>query len=282
MGQVLTSTQQWFDKTNNAMGMVSFATLLMMFSNDLWQLDWTPRTWVRWMVYFDSLAFLISYIGTSLEDLMPYCWQRNAFKLAAGIVWSLKDALKYGYLAFKATKISGYQNLRFPYYLAACGSLVLYWIFLLTGYGFVEPNCAPMTKSQVPRLALYLYWSVVDLGTSVVVINKMRQVISASKEVKMDHTEFYTVKFREEIRLLIASIGMSIVTVLSIISIVEPKFNVLSIWRIVFVYLQLVMVMASQTVPTSQTTISNHAIVSDLSDPPGKSQKSSSYQSRTR
>ncbi|KAI9346905.1 hypothetical protein BDR26DRAFT_855336 [Obelidium mucronatum] len=176
---------------------------------------------------------------------MPNCWQRNAYKVAAGIVWSFKDGLKYGYMAYKAVKL-GDIKADWPYYATLVGSLLLYWIFLLTGNGFEGPKCTPLTTSMGPKVALYLYWTLVDIVASLVVLNKMRKAIKMSKDAKIENKEFNSIKFKEEIRLLIASVGMTIVTILSIINAFNPSFNVLSIWRIVFVYIQLLMVLSQK------------------------------------
>ncbi|KAJ3072209.1 hypothetical protein HDU98_004051 [Podochytrium sp. JEL0797] len=247
MGQVLGSTQTWFNETNNSMGMVTFATVIMMFANNIWQLDTTPKTWVRWMVYFDAVAFLIAYIGTCVSDLTPACWQQNAFGLAADLVWSFKDAFKYGYIAYKAISICGIK-VRWPCHATVVVSLILYWLLCIQAYGFSMPDCPGQFKSQGPRIALYLYWTLVDVVASAMIVWKMTKVVANSKGANADTTIYYMIKFREELRLLVASVGMLAVTVLSIAHAVNPDFNALNIWRIVFVYVQLLLVMGSQKV----------------------------------
>ncbi|KAJ3092984.1 hypothetical protein HK100_006798, partial [Physocladia obscura] len=258
MGQVLSSTQNWFDSTNNAMGMVSFATVIMMFSNGIWQLDFTPRTWVRWMVYFDALAFLIEYIGTCSNDLMPECWKQNAYWLGADLVWSFKDAFKYGYIAYKALSINGMKQ-TWPCYLVVVISLLLYWLLCVQAYGFSMPNCPPNFASQGPRVALYLYWTVVDIVATVMIVIKMRTVVANSKTANTDSTIYYVIQFREELRLIVVAVGMLAVTILSIINAINPSFNALNIWRIVFVYVQLILVMGSQKVAAGSNVTSSVA-----------------------
>ncbi|KAJ3030198.1 UNVERIFIED_CONTAM: hypothetical protein HDU68_009839 [Siphonaria sp. JEL0065] len=247
MGQVLPSTQKWFDSTNDAMGMVTFATIVMMFSNNIWQLDFTPRTWVRWMIYLDALAFLVAYIGTCANDLMPECWKQNAYWLAADLLWSFKDAFKYGYICYKSLSICGHK-VRWPCYVVVVISLLLYWLLCIQAYGFSMPGCPGQFKSQAPRVALYLYWTCVDIVASVMVVNKMRAVVANSKGANADSSVYYIIKFREELRLVVAAVGLCSVTILSVIHAVNPDFNALNIWRIVFVYIQLLMVMGSQKV----------------------------------
>ncbi|KAJ3019489.1 UNVERIFIED_CONTAM: hypothetical protein HDU68_010645 [Siphonaria sp. JEL0065] len=79
----------------------------------------------------------------------------------------------------------------------------------------------------------------------------MRKTIQMAKESNIESHDFTTIKLREEIRLLIASVGMTIVTILSIINAVHTEFDVLSIWRIVFVYVQLIMVLSQKGVAAS-------------------------------
>ncbi|KAI9327088.1 hypothetical protein BDR26DRAFT_102689 [Obelidium mucronatum] len=268
MGQVLGSTQSWFNSTNDAMGMVTFATIVMMFSNNIWQLDYTPRTWVRWMIYFDAVAFLIAYVGTCANDLMPECWKQNAYWLAADIVWSFKDGFKYGYIAYKSLSICGYKT-RWPCYATVVISLLLYWLLLIQAYGFSMPNCPGQFKSQAPRVTLYLFWTLVDVVASVMIVNKMRQVVANSKGANADSTVYYIIKFREELRLIVAAVGLCAVTILSVINAVNPSFNALNIWRIVFVYIQLLMVMGSQKVVVGGGSSVNSQVASTVSHPGG-------------
>ncbi|KAJ3030201.1 UNVERIFIED_CONTAM: hypothetical protein HDU68_009842 [Siphonaria sp. JEL0065] len=202
------------------MGMVTFATIVMMFSNNIWQLDFTPRTWVRWMIYLDALAFLVA---------------------------SFKDAFKYGYICYKSLSICGHK-VRWPCYVVVVISLLLYWLLCIQAYGFSMPGCPGQFKSQAPRVTLYLYWTCVDVVASVMVVNKMRAVVANSKGANADSSVYYIIKFREELRLVVAAVGLCSVTILSVIHAVNPDFNALNIWRIVFVYIQLLMVMGSQKV----------------------------------
>ncbi|KAJ3079524.1 hypothetical protein HDU99_010677 [Rhizoclosmatium hyalinum] len=247
------------------MGMVSFATVVMMFANNIWQLDSTPRTWVRWMIYCDALAFFIAYVGTCANDLMPECWKQNAYWLAADLVWSFKDAFKYGYIAYKALSICGIKT-RWPAYATVVGSLILYWILCYQAYGFTMPDCPGQFKSQVPRVILYLYWTVVDVVASAMILWKMSQVVANSKGANADSSVYYIIKFREEIRLLVVAFGMLAVTILSIIHAANPDFNALNIWRIVFVYVQLLLVMGSQKVVVGGGSSANSQVGSNHSE----------------
>ncbi|KAI9346490.1 hypothetical protein BDR26DRAFT_916453 [Obelidium mucronatum] len=247
MGQILGSQQKWFSETNAAMGMVSFSTVLVMFSSNIWQLDRTPRTWIRWMAYFDALAYLIVYVGTSLNELMPECWKQNSYWLAADLVWSFKDAFKYGYISYKALSICGFKA-RWPCYATMIGSLLLYWLLCVQAYGFTAPDCHGTFKSQGPRVALYLYWTLVDVVASAMILHKMSSIVSNSKEVNTDNKVYYVIKFREEIRLLAVSVGMFAVTIVCIHHALNPEAEYLNIWSIVFVYCQVLLVMGSQKV----------------------------------
>ncbi|KAJ3234575.1 hypothetical protein HDU78_005752 [Chytriomyces hyalinus] len=245
---VLRSTEVWFANANDSMGMVTYGTIVMMFSSNIWQLDFTPRTWVRWMIYLDALAFTIIYAGTCANDLLPDCWQRNSYGLAADLIWSFKDAGKYGYIAYKALSIGGY-HMRWPCYAVAGLSLLLYWLLCYQAYGFSMPGCPGQFHSDVPRVVLYGYWTLVDVVATVVVVAKMRSVIVNSSAVgNQDSTVYKIIKMREEIRLLVASVGMLSVTVLSIVGAIDPTVTTLNIWRMVFVYVQLLLVMGSQKV----------------------------------
>ncbi|KAI8607231.1 hypothetical protein BC830DRAFT_1159271 [Chytriomyces sp. MP71] len=245
MGQILGSTIRWFDTINDSMGMVTFGTVIMMFSNDIWQLDFTPRTWVRWMIYFDALAFLIEYIGTCANDLIPSCWQQNSYWLASDLIWSFKDAAKYGYITYKATTLSGYKT-RVPCYSVAIISLILYWVLCIQSYGFTPPKCSSAFKSPIPRIVLYLYWTCVDVCASLMVVRKMAEGTRGAEGAFA--AVIRVVQMREEARLLVASVGMSAVSALSIAGALDETLVTLNIWRMVFVYVQLLLVLGSQKV----------------------------------
>ncbi|KAI9327090.1 hypothetical protein BDR26DRAFT_876062 [Obelidium mucronatum] len=200
---------------------------------------------------------------------------------------SFKDCFKYGYMAFKASTICGLRS-PWPCYVTGGVSLLLYWIVLIAGIGFKSPMCEPLTHNKGPLVVLYVYWTVVDVVASAMIIHRVRKVILKSKAVKIDYSEFYQLKFREETRLLFVSVGMTVVTILEIFAAVQDSFstNLISLWRIVFVYIQLVMVLTSQKVTegsggaslSDPKSFSSNAIDKGLIT---REQKVSKVQSRT-
>ncbi|KAI8828103.1 hypothetical protein BJ741DRAFT_439116 [Chytriomyces cf. hyalinus JEL632] len=247
------SLSKWFAATGDSMGMVTFATVIYMLQTDTWKLDYHPRTSVRLMIYLDALGFLVSYAGTCANDLMPLCSQRNGYALVADLFWSVKDAVKYGYVSYRALTICGYRGIqkRRIAYAAGAGSLVLYWIFMAQVYSFnAADQCAPHYQSNVPLVTLYLYWTVVDVVAAAMVMWKLRKMIKETQILKaVEETNMYRIlSFREELRLILVSLGMCMVTVQTIVSTTNPNVNSYRIGTIVFVYCQLFLVIGSRKV----------------------------------
>ncbi|KAI9335679.1 hypothetical protein BDR26DRAFT_522087 [Obelidium mucronatum] len=256
-----TSATLWFEQTNNAIGMVTFATVFYMFESNIWQLDrsWHPRTWVRLMIYLDALGFLILYSGNLANDALPLCSQRNLYLIVADLVWCCKDAVKYGYIAFRAMTICGFKsrNQKLYCYLVASGSAVLYWILMGQVYSFKEPDCKAHFQSNIPRVTLYVYWTVVDIAAAALIVIKMQRAVFENDTV-LGNTEdgktFWIIKFREELRLVFVAIGMCAVTIVVIVQTTHPEMPTYRVGTMVFVFCQLILVIGSRKVEVGEAS----------------------------
>ncbi|ORY38332.1 hypothetical protein BCR33DRAFT_788917 [Rhizoclosmatium globosum] len=141
------NAQSAIDKVNQinySMGMVSFATVLFMLHTDSYQIDWRPPSWVRIMIYLDALAFFIYYLGGLIQDsgsCQMYYW----VLVASEVVWSFKDAFKFGYIVFRGLAIVGNKRI-YPFLITPLISLALYWHYIYVVYGeiLISPcECAP-------------------------------------------------------------------------------------------------------------------------------------------
>ncbi|KAJ3246406.1 hypothetical protein HDU78_007123 [Chytriomyces hyalinus] len=172
------SQKNWFAATSNAMGMVSYATVIVMLHNDNWKLDLSPKTWVRWMAYLDAVAFTITFVkaaeNSNISPAGTPCGVNTAWWFAADCVFSFKDAFKYGYITFKACTITG-VSVKWPAYATFATSLLLYWLFMFAAYSFTDPCTGNMPTVYV-QTALYSFWGIVDLGATGAIVRKFLRV----------------------------------------------------------------------------------------------------------
>ncbi|KAJ3074678.1 hypothetical protein HDU98_010568 [Podochytrium sp. JEL0797] len=257
-----TAASAWFNQANDQSGLITFATVLYMFLNDMYQIvDAHPRHWVRIMIYLDATAFVVSYAGVCARDQMPLCSQRNGVALVADLVWCAKDAVKYGYVSYRALTICGYK---FKLLMPACRvvgliSAVLYSILIYQGYSLTEPTCLPHFESTLPRVALYLYWTLIDILSAGVIILKMRRAIKESRNLlgceTPDARAFSILRFREEMHLILVSISMMAVTVVSVVdtTAVESAVASFRVGTMVFVFCQLSLLLGSRKVVAVDT-----------------------------
>ncbi|KAJ3291387.1 hypothetical protein HDU79_002454 [Rhizoclosmatium sp. JEL0117] len=201
------SASDWLIATNNSMGMIAFAMVMMMINMDMWRIDSHPRSWVRWMVYFDATAFTVLYAYQLTADLFHTCQQVNAILLLAEFIWSIKDAFKYGFIIHKSLLINN-MHMKWPPYAAAATSLVFYWVYMLQYYGFGE-GCIPPLPGN---------WALISK-----VMVASEQLVSGmghegtQKQMETEVQIFGVYKLREEVRLLICVGGMGGVSALAVI-----------------------------------------------------------------
>ncbi|ORY45182.1 hypothetical protein BCR33DRAFT_194712 [Rhizoclosmatium globosum] len=163
--------------------------------------------------------------------------------------------MRLRYIAFRSMTICGfkYRQTKRPCYTAAAISAVLYWILMAQVYSFNDStNCAAYFKSNIPRVLLYSYWTLVDVVAAVGVIRKMRNAILEAQRLELDDTmdrhAFSILKFREELRLILVSVSMIAVTVVVIVQTTNPELPTYRVGTMVFVYCQLILVIGSKKV----------------------------------
>ncbi|KAI8610623.1 hypothetical protein BC830DRAFT_1172573 [Chytriomyces sp. MP71] len=245
----------WINGASKYIGLVTFATLLVMVNNDNWKLNWTPKSLCRWMVYFDALAFVCVYVGQSLTTDATSCETTNLYYVIGDGIWSLKDACKYAFIVHKSCVIANAhvrQRKRLTFVSATC-SLLIYWIYMYGAYSFVAPCPGNMEGVVWPQALLYAFWTFVEISASVVVLRKFYSIIAQLKDADMEHAQYRMVKVREEFRLLISCTLMVVVTVFQVARALNPMLTEVRIAPIVFVYVQLLLVLGSQMDPGMQS-----------------------------
>ncbi|KAI8609556.1 hypothetical protein BC830DRAFT_1085398 [Chytriomyces sp. MP71] len=232
------------DTLNDSMGLVSFATVVIMLHSNRFQVGWRPASWVFNMAYLDAFAFLFFYLAGVVEDAAS-CQYTATLLLMADVVWSVKDFFKFGFIVYRALAIVNARR-QWPIYFVSYVSLGLYWWFLLESYPVVvsHSECAPSNIPTDGQLALYLFWSVVEIGVSAAVVFKMSRVSRIVQKANIGVEVYTHFKQAEEVRLLIATLGMGAVTILAVDGLVRRRDDV-AISRIVFVYGQLVLVLGA-------------------------------------
>ncbi|KAJ3011323.1 UNVERIFIED_CONTAM: hypothetical protein HDU68_001707 [Siphonaria sp. JEL0065] len=209
------------------------------------------------MIYLDAFAFLISYSGNIANDVLPLCSQRNSYAIVADLIWCCKDAVKYGYITFRTMTICGIKirNSKRPCYIVASGSAILYLILMGQVYSFQDPNCEAHFESKIPRISLYVYWTLVDIVAASLIVRKMRRAVTESDELIGDSEDgraLWIIKFREELRLVFVAIGMFVVTIVVIVQTTHPEMPTYRVGTMVFVYCQLFLVIGSQKVQVGE------------------------------
>ncbi|KAJ3396356.1 hypothetical protein HDU80_009987 [Chytriomyces hyalinus] len=231
---------------NYSMGVVAFSSVLFMLHMDAYTVDSHPRSWVRWMVYLDALAFFVLYQADLVRDVST-CSMHTSIYMAADIVWSFKDFFKFGYLVYRGLAIVGSKRV-YPIYWTAAGSLVLYWIYIACAYGHAlgSTDCTLDGFNDNSLIALYLYWTLVEVVVSAMVVRKMSKVQRKVRMANFAVETYDRFKFKEEVRLLIACIGMGMVTSVTIVdSLAGFDRRDLALTRFVFVYMQLLLLLGS-------------------------------------
>ncbi|KAJ3022444.1 UNVERIFIED_CONTAM: hypothetical protein HDU68_009146 [Siphonaria sp. JEL0065] len=237
------------NQLNFSMGTVSFATVVFMLHSNSYTISLHPRTWVRSMIYLDSLGFFIYYLAEFIQDSAS-CKQYTLMQMMADVVWSFKDAFKFGYIVYRGLAISGSKR-NWPYIYTALISLILYWYFIYLTYipMLQSPNCQA-TAATNPKIILYSYWSLIEIGISLVIVIKMSIAQQRVRAANFAVETYSRYKQKEEMRLLIACVGMGTVTMLEVVD----HFRGSNVWqkevyitRIVFVYLQLMLLLGSTT-----------------------------------
>ncbi|ORY45181.1 hypothetical protein BCR33DRAFT_716504 [Rhizoclosmatium globosum] len=170
------------------------------------------------------------------------------------MLWCMKDAIKYGYITFRSMTICGYSPRKISRfsYASASVSIVLYCILMAQVYSFnVQTNCSAYFQSNIPRVSLYLFWTVIDVASAVSIIFKMRKAILETQEnlgYSVDSIAFSIVKFREELRLIFVGVSMLPVMIVIIVQTTHPELPTYRVGTMVFIFAQLILVIGSKKV----------------------------------
>ncbi|KAJ3296725.1 hypothetical protein HK104_001286 [Borealophlyctis nickersoniae] len=239
------SSSNFFAGLSDYAGTVTFATVIVMLCIGQYKPKFDLRSSAKWMVYFDVFAFVIAYTGLVLADRLDTCGSMY-FWFAADIIWCFKDGFKYTFIVYRCTRISGSLN-RLPSYLTFGISIALYFLYMSQVYNFhaCATNHSGHVANHWATILLYSVWMVIDIVASVVMIRKLTQVVSSDVTAFPSRMELYKkIVFREEARLLVATVAMGIVTVLVILNVFKEATTP-PIAPIAFVYVQLILFMSS-------------------------------------
>ncbi|KNE69307.1 hypothetical protein AMAG_19903 [Allomyces macrogynus ATCC 38327] len=139
-------------------GLITFSTCMVMTALGRSSVQFDHAHAVRWMVWFDAVAFVIFYSSSTAAESLDGCG-RAAMWFAADFVWSFKDAARIDYMVSRALILAARgahaasappsprrsrlarQCLRVPWAATtAVVSLVLYWVFMAQVYNFSAPG----------------------------------------------------------------------------------------------------------------------------------------------
>ncbi|KAJ3324991.1 hypothetical protein HDV06_005580 [Boothiomyces sp. JEL0866] len=152
------------------------------------------------------------------------------------------DACKYGYLVYRGFQIWGSENPARISVFASLGSLVLYWLYIATAYSF-SGDC---TESLIPQVnfnwslvLLYVYWMLMDMVPSAIMIIKIQDYAFMAPENKA----ISKILYREETRLFVSCLVMAAVTCNSIYNVISKA--TFSLTTVAFVYTQFIIFLNS-------------------------------------
>ncbi|KAI9347215.1 hypothetical protein BDR26DRAFT_854755 [Obelidium mucronatum] len=120
------------NQINFSMGTVTFATVIFMLHTNSYSISLHPRTWVRSMIYLDALAFWVYYLSEIVKDSSS-CTQFTLLQMVADVIWSFKDAFKFGYIVYRGLAIVGSKR-QWPHVYTGLLSLIFYWYYIYLTY----------------------------------------------------------------------------------------------------------------------------------------------------
>ncbi|ORZ30793.1 hypothetical protein BCR44DRAFT_1443841 [Catenaria anguillulae PL171] len=252
---------------NAASGLVTFATLVSMLARGNTRIRRTFHSYIRLMIYLDSVAFLVAFVGQMATDSLTACGGK-AFWLVADLFWSFKDAFKYGYLAFRCTRIVGLKDDKwhFVVHMAFGTSLVLYWFYMLMSYD-LSGSCSQALIGNVnfnwSVLPLYSSWLLMDVIMASAMLYSLGKMVTEMQDVNKDlgrkpaKIELYGSVIRQErARLVVNALLMLLVNVVSVLNVVGA--TAVPGNSIVFVFLQHWIFVSSTSVAHAKAG-TNHA-----------------------
>ncbi|ORZ30072.1 hypothetical protein BCR44DRAFT_1517598 [Catenaria anguillulae PL171] len=238
---------------NSAAGLVSFSTLIAMLIRGKYAIKRSFHSYIRVMVYLDCTAFIIAYIGLISADGLSPCGAK-AFWLVADMFWAAKDAFKYGYLAFRCTRIMGLKNQAWNWAIhgAFATSLILYWFYMILSYN-LSGACTDALIGNVnfnwSVLPLYVSWLIMDLVMAAGMLYSLKKMSDKIGEMTKSlgkKDEYSAVIAQERLRLVVNAIAMVILNIVSVLNVTGT--TAIPGNAIVFVFLQHWIVLSSSSV----------------------------------
>ncbi|KAJ3292376.1 hypothetical protein HK104_005342 [Borealophlyctis nickersoniae] len=258
----------FFGGLSDFAGSVAFATVMVMFCLGQWQVGFNLRDTAKWMIYFDVLAWIVAYTGLVVADHLTPCGV-TAFWFVGDFIWCFKDGLKYTYIVYRCTRISGSTDRRPPLATFAL-SVGLYFLYMGESYNF-SGDCNTTNLGHVTVnwavVLLYVVWMLIDVVASMIMLRKLTQVVGDVASLPSRMEIYRKMVIREEARLLLATAAMAIVTILSIVNVIS-KGATAPIGAITFVYSQLLLYMSSLKIETSSAS-SEKGVKSEMSSATG-------------
>ncbi|KAJ3374752.1 hypothetical protein GGF31_006649 [Allomyces arbusculus] len=175
-------------------GLISFSTCMVMTALGRSAVQFDHAHAVRWMVWFDAVAFVVFYSSSTAAESLDGCG-RAAMWFAADLIWSFKDAARIDYMVSRALILAARgahaanalpprrsrlarQCARVQWAATtAVLSLILYWVFMAQVYNFSAPGCigrpdtAQVAASSAWAVVLYSYWSICDLASGTLIVH---------------------------------------------------------------------------------------------------------------
>ncbi|KAI8898401.1 hypothetical protein BC833DRAFT_590027 [Globomyces pollinis-pini] len=230
---------------NQNMGIASFCIFLVMLLGEKFNFSYGWQSLLSYMVIFDVMAFCITSIGLMAADNLTGCGP-TVFWLVGDIIWALKDACKYAFIASRCETMYFRENK----WISKCIfiiSLSLYTLYIIVSYN-LSNNCEKKIESNAhinfnwSLLILYCFWLIVSFGVAALISLRFNNVTRYSNNQNPNSNLINKAIYVEEVRLLIVCILMVIVTINSIV-IVVWRLELPNLGSIVFVFTQLVIVM---------------------------------------
>ncbi|KAJ3324990.1 hypothetical protein HDV06_005579 [Boothiomyces sp. JEL0866] len=224
-----------------------------------------PKYFVRWMIYLDSTAFLLTFIAQAYQYSLPNqqftgC-TANTIGIISNAIDSLKDGTKYGYLVFRGFQIWGTDSPAKISLMAFAGSVILYWLYILTSFSF-RGDCTlpflPQNTFNWSLVLLYVYWTIMDMVPSAILVIKFQDYVFMSPEDK----KFHGILYREEMRLFLSCVIMAGVTCNSIYNVIAH--STFDLAPIAFVFTQYIIVVNSLSIVDENCDLIKRAVDEEI------------------
>ncbi|ORY40258.1 hypothetical protein BCR33DRAFT_719614 [Rhizoclosmatium globosum] len=174
---------------NSYSALVTFSTFMVMQHNGHASISYdNPNHMIRAMVWLDTIAFGISFTGSSFITTATQPCQRQIFSVLSQIFWSVKDGFKYVYLTHRCWVICGFQDRIIGPALFGGVSTLLSWLFFAFRYSFTTVGCVPVYPESTYtalNLAMYAWFSISDIIPSALLIRHLRRASQESTAIAL-------------------------------------------------------------------------------------------------